>query len=191
MDTLIVYCHPYEGSFCHAVRKAIERRLAREDREFEVADLYADKFEPAMSAEELAHYNQGTIFDPLVAHYISLLEGTRHLVLIFPIWWNDAPAMLRGWLDRVLLIGHTWDVDESGMVGKLGHIEDVTCYTSSDNPTSFLCEKTGNGIRHTFLDGTFMQLGIKRRIWHNFGMASTASNHERIAWLSDIESGRI
>lgn len=190
-DTLIVYCHPYEGSLCHAVLEALRARMEDEGCAYLVDDLYADGFEPAMPAAELADYASGTPHDPLVEHYLGELCGCRHLALVFPVWWNDAPAMLRGWLDRVLLQGSTWDVGPDGMVGLLGGIEDVTLYTTSDNPTEFLENATGNGIRRTLLDGTFMQLGIRRRIWHNFGCAGTASPAERSAWLAGVRAGSL
>jgi len=117
-----------------------------------------------MSAAELAHYSTGGHLDPLVEKYTEQLVNCRHLAIIFPVWWNDAPAMFRGWLDKVLLLGTAWDVGDAGLYGLLDQIEDVTLYTTSDNPTEFLEKVTGNGIRNTLLDGTFMQLGIKSRI---------------------------
>lgn len=186
MGTLIVYCHPYEGSFCHAVLEALAQRLEREGQEVIIDDLYADGFSPAMTPAELADYSSGSPHDPLVERYLKDLTSCDHLALVFPIWWNDAPAMLRGWLDRVLLVGSTWDVGPDGMVGLLGGIQDVTLYTTSDNPTEFLENVTGDGIRRTLLDGTFMQLGIERRIWHNFGCVSTATDAERAAWLHGV-----
>ena len=191
MSALIVYCHPYEQSFCHAVLESLCKRFEQDGQELLVEDLYADGFSPAMSAEELADYNSGTPHDPLVNRYINELTSCEHLALVFPVWWNDAPAMLRGWLDRVLLKGSSWDVNPDGMVGLLGSIQDVTLYTCSDNPTEFLENVTGNGIRNTLLDGTFMQLGIQRRIWHNFGCVSTSTSSERAAWLRGVEDNTL
>ena len=52
MHTLVVYCHPYEESFNHAVLGALVRRLEREGRSHAVQDLYADGFRPAMTAAD-------------------------------------------------------------------------------------------------------------------------------------------
>lgn len=187
MHTLVVYCHPYEESFNHAVLGALVRRLEREGRSHAVQDLYADGFRPAMTAAELAVYGEGTILDPLVARYVSELREAGHLAMVFPVWWNDAPAMLRGWLDRVLLCGHTWSVGPQGLYGTLDALKSVTLYTTSDNPTEFLVERVGNGLRRSFLDGTFMQLGVPRREWHNFGCVGLSTEDERHAWLAQVE----
>ena len=188
MKALIVYCHPFEGSFCHAVFETLRDKLTREGQDVVVEDLYADGFSPAMAPAELADYGSGTPHDPLVAHYIKDLTSCDRLALVFPVWWNDAPAMLRGWLDRVLLAGSTWDIGPDGMIGLLDSIRDVTLYTTSDNPTEFLENVTGNGIRRTLLDGTFMQLGIERRVWHNFGCIGSSKEAERTARLRGIET---
>lgn len=62
-------------------------------------------------------------------------------------------------------------------------------YADGFNPTEFLETVTGKGIRRTLLDGTFMQLGIERRIWHNLGCCSTSTEGQRQAWLAAIENG--
>lgn len=187
LDTLIVYAHPWEGSFTHAVLGAVERGLARAGRDFETIDLYADGFEPAMSREELAGYSEGRVFDPLVARYQELLTRCRNLVLVFPVWWNDVPAMLRGWLDRVMLPGFSWESTEAGLAGKLQHIERVDAYTTSSNPTDYMRERLGDGIQGTLLDATFWQLGVGEGHWHNLGGLDTSTAEQREAWLARVE----
>ena len=66
MHTLIVYFHPYPGSFAHAELEAICRRLEREQHDYEVIDLYEEGFNPTLSREELKVYFKGGIVDPMV-----------------------------------------------------------------------------------------------------------------------------
>lgn len=205
MHTLIVYCHPYEKSFNHAVLEAYVRRLEAQGLSYEVIDLYADGFNPALSREELAAYGQGEALDPLVTRYQDLALAAEHLVIICPIWWNDIPAMLRGWFDRVMLIGRTWTTNESGnLIGKLDNIRTVEVYTTSSSPTSHTRDELGDAIEGALIDGTLWQLGIAGRIqqglpgliavgagaWHNFGGLESATDEERAAWLNDIEAGQ-
>jgi putative NADPH-quinone reductase len=186
-DTLVVYCHPWEGSYTHAVLGAVEHGLGRAGRTHETIDLYSDGFEPAMSREELACYSEGRVLDPLVARYQGLLAHCSHLVLVFPIWWNDVPAMLRGWLDRVMLPGFSWDATPSGLAGKLQHIASVDAYTTSSNPTDYMRERLGDGIQGTLLDATFWQLGCGAGRWHNLGGLDATTREEREAWLAKVE----
>ena len=187
LDALVVYCHPWEGSFTHAILEAACRGLACAGRSFEVCDLYADGFQPAMTREELARYNAGVALDPLVTRYQDQLARARRLVLVFPVWWNDVPAMLRGWLDKVMLPGFSWDATGSGLAGKLGHIARVDAYTTSSNPTDYMRERLGDGIQGTLLDATFWQLGCGAGTWHNFGDIDRSTPETRAAWLAQVE----
>lgn len=189
MHTLIIYCHPYEQSFCHAMLETLCERYDREGTSYEVIDLYADGFDPVLSRDELAVYNAGTALDPLVTRYQELISRCNRLVFIFPIWWNDVPAMLKGWLDKVLLAGFSWEATGAGLKGTLTYIESAAVYTASSNPTEFIREHTGDAIQRMFIDGTLWQLGIERGRWENFGGMDTSTPEERAEFLRKL-SGR-
>lgn len=186
MDTLIVYCHPYEKSFHHAMLEALCERCERAGETYEVIDLYADGFDPVLSTAELAVYDEGTALDPLVKRYQEMVARCRKLVFIFPVWWNDMPAMLRGWFDKVMLSGFSWIATEHGLEGTLTHIASAEVYTASSNPTEFLQTATGDGIQKTFIEGTLWQLGIGQGTWTNCGGADLASPEARAAFLARL-----
>ncbi len=186
IDTLIVYCHPYEMSLSAAVLTAVEAGLDRAGRSFEVCDLYADGFDPVLRAPDLALYGEGGTNDELVRRYQGQLSRARHLVLVAPVWWNDIPAMLKGWIDKVMLVGFSWEATGHGLSGTLGSIiESVDVFTSSAEPTEHLRAS----IMATLMDGTFAQLGVERRSWHNFGGIDRSTPEDRKGWLAEV--GRI
>lgn len=184
IDTLIVYCHPYEMSLSAAVLTAVEAGLDRVGRSFEVCDLYADGFDPVLRAPDLALYGEGGTNDELVRRYQGQLSRARHLVLVAPVWWNDIPAMLKGWIDKVMLVGFSWEATGHGLSGTLGRvIESVDVYTTSAEPTEHLRA----AIMATLMDGTFAQLGVERRSWHNFGGIDLSTPEDRKGWLAEVE----
>ena len=198
MHALVIYCHPWEGSFNHAVLEALVRRLEREGKTHEVIDLYADGFEPALSREELAGYGEGRATDPLVARYQRLIAEAEHLAIVCPIWWNDVPTMLRGFIDKVMLVGFSWEGTGKGLVGTLTGIGSVDLYTTSAEPTEHL----ELALRSSFIEGTLAQLGIgglpaadapavpvatPNRRWHNFGLMDASTPERREAWLREVE----
>lgn len=67
--TLIIYAHPYEHSFNHAILEKTISSLKSEGTEFSVIDLYAEEFNPSYSAEELRLFSSGRTQDPLVEKY--------------------------------------------------------------------------------------------------------------------------
>lgn len=184
IDTLIVYCHPYEMSLSAAVLTAVEAGLDRAGRSFEVCDLYADGFDPVLRAPDLALYGEGGTNDELVRRYQGQLSRARHLVLVAPVWWNDIPAMLKGWIDKVMLVGFSWEATGHGLSGTLGRvIESVDVFTTSAEPTEHLRA----AIMATLMDGTFAQLGVERRSWHNFGGIDLSTPEDRKGWLAEVE----
>ncbi len=199
MDTLIVYCHPYPNSFGHAELEAVVSRLEREGRTYEVIDLYEEGFNPVLTREELAVYFKGEALDPMVTRHQELLLKAKHLVMIFPIWWSDVPAMLKGWIDKVMLVNSTWSINNQGkLIGKLSNIEDLLVLTTSAAPTEDTIEECGNAIRACLIDGTMWQLNIggcieagevgleDKAIWQNYGGIGTSTEEERKAYLNKL-----
>ena len=191
VHTLVVYCHPRTDSLNHAVLEALLRRLDREGRGHEVIDLYADGFDPALSADELAGYNDGTVLDPHVRRYQELLAQAEHLAIVCPVWWNDVPAMLRGFFDKVMLVGFSWEPTGSGLLGKLTNLSTCDLYTTSDEDASFF----DKAFALSFVEGTLAQLGIgglgegssANRRWHHLGSVATTTPEQRAAWLREVE----
>ena len=103
--TTIIFSHPWQGSFNQAILAGIEKKLREEKRPYQVFNLVADGFNPIMKESDLALYNRGEAYEPLVAKYGEMLQGTDELIIIFPIWWGMMPAVLKGFLDKVLLKG--------------------------------------------------------------------------------------
>ena len=119
--TLIIYAHPYDGSFNHAVLEAATSALDKAGRPYDVADLYADGFDPRMPAEELALYTEGGTLDPLVSHYQKLIEGASRIIVIAPIWWSELPAIVKGFVDKVMKQNWAYHATASGVKGHLTH----------------------------------------------------------------------
>lgn len=183
--TLIVYCHPYEGSLSAAVLASLEAGLSRAGRAYEACDLHKDGFDPVLRAPDLALYGAGGTTDPLVRRYQEQLSRAEHLVVVAPIWWNDVPAMLKGWLDKVLLSGFCWEPTGAGLKGTMGAwMRSVDVFTTSAEPTEHLAAALGK----TLMDGTFAQLGIPERRWHNFGGIDQSTPETRAAWLAEAEA---
>lgn len=103
MRALVVYCHPDPGSFNAAVRDVILDKLAGQGAEVRVHDLYASGFTPVLTGPEWQGYlNCPGNVDP-VAGQVADVRWADTLIFVYPTWWYGLPAMLKGWLDRVLL----------------------------------------------------------------------------------------
>lgn len=167
--TLIIYAHPSPSSFNHAVLQAVTDSLDRKSRPYDVIDLYADGFDPRYTPEELALFHEGGTLDTLVTRYQDLLDTATRLIIIAPVWWSDAPSILKGFVEKVMKQGWAYKVTVTGVRGKLGRIREVLYLSTSTSPTWYLRRRRGNAIEKVFLGTTLRQLGIRKRRWVNFG----------------------
>jgi putative NADPH-quinone reductase len=82
--------------------------------EVRLIDLYAEGFNPVMSAEERRAYHDDGPPPPDVAPHIAALQWAEGLIFVYPTWWYAQPAMLKGWMDRVWRPGVTFTVPSPG-----------------------------------------------------------------------------
>lgn len=132
MRAYVVYCHPDPSSFTAALRDRAVDALASAGHEVRVSDLYADGFEPALSSAEWVDHLAPAHPHPEIAGYCDNLRWCNALVLIYPTWWSGQPAMLTGWLDRVLVRGVAWEMREgaSRITGRLTNVSQLVAITS-------------------------------------------------------------
>lgn len=103
MRALVVYCHPRDDSFTAAVRDVVLAKLAAAGAETRLTDLYARDFRPVLTAAEWSGYLDCPQNTAPVQRDVDDLRWCDTLIFVYPTWWYGLPAMLKGWLDRVLL----------------------------------------------------------------------------------------
>jgi NAD(P)H dehydrogenase (quinone) len=103
MRALVVYCHPTGDSFTAAVRDAVLGKLRAAGAETRLTDLYADGFRPVLTPAEWQGYLDCPANRGPVDRHCADVQWCDTLIFIYPTWWYGLPAMLKGWLDRVLL----------------------------------------------------------------------------------------
>lgn len=183
----IIYAHPYAGSFNHEILNRLSNSFSRNDAEFEVIDLYGDKFNPVFSEGELAMHSQGETDDELVKRYQRKIAGSNELVFIFPIWWQNMPSMLKGFLDKTMLKDFAYS-ETNGWQGLLTYIKKVTVITTSTVTKSYLIDQCGDPIQGVFINRTLADMGIepKNVKWIHFGEVTTTTDEIRNKFLDDI-----
>lgn len=110
---LIIYAHPDEKSFNHAVLQTVTEVFIKHKTEFTTLDLYKDGFNPVLSLEEL----KGESRDATLK-YRELITRATSLVFIFPVWWFRAPAIMEGFFDKVFVPGFAYRFKK--IIGKYG-----------------------------------------------------------------------
>lgn len=154
MNVLVVYCHPCEDSFNAAVLKAAIGALEERGHQIRISDLYGGGFDPVMRAAEWHRYHDaGQNMEP-VSEQVENLKWAEAVVFVYPTWWYGLPAMLKGWLERVLVPGFAFDIPtaERGSVPRLKHIKRVIVLTTC-GATPLISWLMGQPGRRTLLRG--------------------------------------
>jgi len=100
---VVVLCHPEQESFNASVARAYGNTVRAAGHEVIVRDLYAMGFHPVLKSVEQPSVGLGHFVD--VEDELGILRDTDVFVFVYPIWFGSAPAMLKGYVERVLGYG--------------------------------------------------------------------------------------
>jgi putative NADPH-quinone reductase len=140
---LVVYAHPCAESFAAALRDVVTDRLSARGWEVDLCDLYAEGFDPVLSAEERRAYLDETRNCTAVQAHVDRLRAAEALVLVYPTWNFGMPAILKGYVDRVFLPGVSFVLKDGLVAPGLTHIRKLAVVTSY-GATPFRAWAAGN-----------------------------------------------
>ncbi|MEH0155410.1 NAD(P)H-dependent oxidoreductase [Limibacter armeniacum] len=186
MKTTIVLAHPWHGSFNKSIFDTITQKLQAKSKDFQVIDLNKDNFDPVLREEDLALYSKGKTTDKQVLQYQEMLKNTDELVFIFPIWWYDVPAILKGFIDKVMLKDFSYVETSTGLKGLLTHIRKTKVITTSEYPTWYLKLLLGNPIQRIFINKTLKGIGLKKVMWLNNDYTTTGKRELKTKFLNKV-----
>lgn len=136
MKCLIVIAHPLEDSLCAHLAAKTVAHLKTMGHEIIVKDLYAEAFEPCLTAAERQSYYAGEFDAGALGADIEQLQAAEMLVLVFPTWWYGFPAILKGWFDRVWAPGYAYKhaADNIAIVPNLTNLKHLNVVTTLGSP---------------------------------------------------------
>ena len=131
MRVLVVHSHPDPESFNAFLCRETLAALERAGHETRLIDLYAESFDPALSRADWRAYEDQARNGDTVSEHVAALRWAEGLIFVYPTWWYGAPAMLKGWLDRVWLPGVAFELEPDGPIRPaLTHIRKLGVVTS-------------------------------------------------------------
>ena len=105
MRVLLLHAHPAPDSFNAHLCAAAQDALRAAGHQVDLCDLYAERFDPVLSADARARYHDLARNRAGVEPYVERLLAAEALVLCFPVWCFGFPAILKGFFDQVFLPG--------------------------------------------------------------------------------------
>jgi len=111
MNILIIYCHPSKQSYTHQILQQLKNEFLQRNCSIEISDLYAMDFQSDMSESEYNREGFSKIDLPIskdVLEEHQKINRADCVIFLYPVWWSDCPAKLKGWFDRVFSVGFAY-----------------------------------------------------------------------------------
>ena len=189
MQVVVVLAHPNDDSFCHAVAARATAGLEGAGHGVHLLDLYALGVKAAMSPQEHdAYHGDKPLLDPLLIEHAALVKSADALVFVYPTWWSSMPAVLKGWLERVMVPGVAFVFDAKGKVRPgLTNVRRIVGISTYGSPRAYVKFVNDNG-RRTLTRALRLNTGLRtRRSWLALYAIDTATAEQRDRFLTRVE----
>ncbi len=182
---VVIYAHPNPVSYNHSVKEKIQGVLKSQGYEISVRDLYAQKFDPILSGEDFKAMQAGAPRADVKVEQ-TLIKDAQLLVFVFPIWWFNMPAILKGYMDRVFSYGfaYTFDAVTHEPKGLLGGKKVVIFNTTGGAKEAYEQNGLRSAIDITVDFGDFGFCGMEV-VWHKYFYAVPGKPREELSLLLD------
>lgn len=190
---MLLLAHPRPDSYCHAIADRIRSVLTGSGHDVRFHDLYAERFDPIVSAEEA--YTTGESVeaylareaDTVVGRHRAELRDARGLVVVHPNWWGKPPAILSGWMDRVVVPGVAYRLpDATAEPESLVAVERMLVVNTSDTAAEREREVFGDPLGAIWGRCLAPYLGDPLFTRHVLRPVTDAAPAQRSRWLQEV-----
>ena len=180
---VIINGHPDKESYNYALAKAYKNgaiKSGAEVREIVIGELN-------FSLNLKYGYRKRTELEPDLLKSQETLKWAEHIVWVYPVWWGSVPAIMKGFLDRVLLPGFAfkkregsvwWDKYFTGKTSRL--------ICTMDQPTWFYRLINRAPSHHAMKKLTMNFIGVKSVKITAIGPLRLSKEEFRDKWLSKV-----
>jgi len=184
MNVLIVYAHPNPLSFNQSILKVVHNCFKSKGASVRLKDLYAERFDPVLGEAQLSLQNEGKIPDDIKREQEQVTWADT-IVVIYPLWWFDRPAILKGWFDRVFTNGFAFRFDENGVTGLLKGKRAMVVVTAGGTKEDF--GKNADQLTKSTTEGTLAFCGITDIADRVFYSVPIVDDEARKKMLNELE----
>jgi putative NADPH-quinone reductase len=185
----LILCHPAPGSFNHAIADRAKSTLEAMGYGVVFHDLYAERFAPVLPGIEVAR--DGFVPDFVARHCNEIAEASG-IVVVHPNWWGMPPAVLTGWVDRVMRPGLAYEFLEGdggeGVPTGLLKASSAVVFNTSNTFAEREAQVFGDPLERIWKDCVFGLCGVNDFHRRTFSVVVTSTPEERAAWLDEVEA---
>ena len=187
MRISVILGHPDPGSFNHAIAEAAVEQLLQSGHHVSFHDLYAERFDPILPGPEIP---KGASVDPAIKNHCDEIAAADGIVVVHPNWWGQPPAILKGWVDRVIRPGVAYEFLEGdggeGVPVGLLRAKSAIVFNTANTPEEREREAFGDPLEALWKSCIFGLCGVSDVRRRTFSVVVTSTPEERRAWLAEV-----
>jgi len=187
MNILIILGHPDVNSFNHAIAETCQNRLIDKGHSVFFHDLYKERFNPLLETTEIP--KNGKI-DDIIKKHCDELVNCDGIIIVHPNWWGQPPAILKGWVDRVLRpgIAYGFEDGDDGEGVPIGLLKAQTSLVFNTSNTSKEREMKifKDPLETIWKNCIFDLCGVKQFDRKMFSIVITSDLKQRKIWLNEV-----
>ena len=188
MNISVILAHPDNQSFNHAIERTAVTQLQKNGHSVIFHDLYAEQFDPLLPSPEIP---TETLLPPDVVKHCDEISSADGIIVVHPNWWGQPPAILKGWVDRVMRpeVAYKFldgDQGEGIPVGLLKAQAAIVFNTSNTQPERER-DVFGDPLQLLWKNCIFDLCGVSTFYRKMFTVVVTSTYEQRQGWLRKVE----
>ncbi|VVB96676.1 FMN-dependent NADH-azoreductase [uncultured archaeon] len=187
MRISVILAHPDKKSFNHAIAATTIKTLNQNGHEVYFHDLYEEKFDPILPTEEIPKYAS---LPSEIEKYCTEISEADGVIIIHPNWWGQPPAILKGWVDRVIRPGVAYEFLEDdkgeGIPNGLLRAKSAIVFNTSNTETEREKNLFGDPLETIWKNCIFDLCGVNNFYRKMFNIIVVSSEEQRKEWLKEV-----
>lgn len=183
----VILAHPDKESLNHAIAAAAIEMLNENGHHVCFHDLYQEKFDPVLPFEE---FPKDAPLPPDIEKHCKEISQAQGIIIIHPNWWGQPPAVLKGWVDRVLRpsVAYQFREGDKGEGVPIGLLKAKSALVFNTSNTETEREKKvfGDPLQTLWKNCIFSLCGIPVFCRRTFSIVVTSSAEQRKKWLNEV-----
>lgn len=187
MNISVILGHPQPGSFNHAIAERAVRTLREDGHTVWFHDLYAEGFDPLLPHGEIP---RGAALPPDIQQQCDEIAAADGIVIVHPNWWGQPPAILKGWVDRVIRPGVAYEFLEGdngeGVPVGLLKAQAALVFNTANTPEQRENGVFGDPLQLLWKNCIFDLCGVPVFYRKMYRVVVTSTIEERQLWLEEV-----
>lgn len=187
MKVLVILAHPGKESLNHAIAMTCMKVLTGNGHEVIMHDLYEERFDPVLPLEEIP---KGADMPGEIRRHCDEVAEAEGIIIVHPNWWGQPPAILKGWVDRVLRPGVAYEFLEGdkgeGVPKGLLKAACAVVFNTSNTDTARERLIFGDPLESIWRKCIFGLCGVPLFYRRMFNIVVTSTEEERQSWLNEV-----